>query len=221
MVLMFIQFLSDRLETQVLSSVDTIVGEEMTGRFQDLGGGNDPHLALLQRMTETMVKATETLVEKQAVVWRKSLESSEKQWSTSLQAAGQELQTSLAAALEQSLRVHAETLLKVEQATATTHAARWEKWTAALLESAQALHAQQAELAKQGSHLAQAVKATGDVIQLEQALNANLSALAGSKNFEETAVSLAAAVNLLSTRMGRADSPRVDLQESKTKGRAA
>jgi hypothetical protein len=173
-------------------------------------------------MTEHLVKSSELLVEKQATLWRKSLESSEQQWSHSMQAAGQALQHALTTALEQSLHTHAATLLQVEQATTTAHAARWEKWTAALLESAAALHSQQAELVRQGSLLTQAVQATGDVIQLEQALNANLSALAGSKHFEETATSLAAAVNLLSTKLSRNEtSPRVELQESKPKGRAA
>jgi len=42
-----------------------------------------------------------------------------------------------------------------------------------------------------------AIQAAGEVTRLEDALNRNLAALAGSKNFEETVVSLAAAIHLL------------------------
>ncbi|MFM2094140.1 MAG: hypothetical protein RIS70_1264, partial [Planctomycetota bacterium] len=46
-----------------------------------------------------------------------------------------------------------------------------------------------------------------------QALNANLAALSGSKNFEETVMSLSAAIHLLNARLGRTDSvPSVDLR---------
>jgi biopolymer transport protein ExbB/TolQ len=220
MVLMFIQFFTDRMEAQLLSRVDEIVNAEMTGRFQELGGNRDPNVATLQRLSETMLKTMDSLVERQTVLWRKSLEVAEQQWNGTLQASGEQLQKAIAMSLRESLQTHAETLVRVEEAASQTHASRWDAWNKALLVSAQALHAQQAEMIQQGAVLTQAVQATGEVIQLEKALNANLSALSGAKNFEETVVSLAAAVNLLSTRLGRTESPRVDIQEGK-KVRAA
>ncbi len=54
--------------------------------------------------------------------------------------------------------------------------------------------------------LARAVEATGDVTRLEDALNRNLGALAGSKHFEQTVLSLAAAVNMLGAQL--AESPK-------------
>ena len=50
-----------------------------------------------------------------------------------------------------------------------------------------------------------AIDAAGEVVRLEDALNRNLSALAGAKHFEQTVLSLAAAVNMLSARL--AESP--------------
>ena len=52
--------------------------------------------------------------------------------------------------------------------------------------------------------MTQAIRAAGDVIQLERALNGNLAALAGAKNFEDTVMSLSAAIHLLTTRLGHA-----------------
>jgi MotA/TolQ/ExbB proton channel family len=223
MVLMFVQFLCDRLEVQVLSIVDTQVNAEMTGRFQDLGGGNDPHLLSIQRMNESMLRSTETLIERQANVWRKSFEKMEQEWSQHMAQSSSQWQLTLQTALDASLKHHLETLGRAEQASLQATTTRWEKTQTALLETTQALQQQQAEMLKQGQHLTAAVEATGEVLQLEKALNANLSALAGAKNFEETVVSLAAAVNLLSTRLGRSDATvsRIELPSEKTKGRAA
>jgi hypothetical protein len=57
---------------------------------------------------------------------------------------------------------------------------------------------------------------------LEKALNQNLAALAGSKNFEDTVMSLSAAIHLLNTRLGKpGETTHVDLRAPQVKGRAA
>ena len=84
-------------------------------------------------------------------------------------------------------------------------------------ENAKLLHAQQQEMGRQGELMTQAIRATGDVMQLERALNNNLSALAGAKNFEETVMSLAAAIHLLNSRLGRADTPHVELASPRSR----
>jgi hypothetical protein len=71
----------------------------------------------------------------------------------------------------------------------------------ALVESAGAAVAQQEQLIKQSDVLLKVVDATGQVRKLEEALNSNLLSLAASHNFEQTATSLAAAVQLLSVRL--------------------
>jgi len=52
------------------------------------------------------------------------------------------------------------------------------------------------------------------VAKLEAALNHNLEALAGAKNFEQTVMSLAAAIHLLNARLGElpSESTRVQLE---------
>ena len=61
------------------------------------------------------------------------------------------------------------------------------------------------ELARQAEVMQKAIEATGEVARLEDALNRNLAALAGAKHFQQTVLSLAAAVNMLSARL--AESP--------------
>lgn len=74
---------------------------------------------------------------------------------------------------------------------------------AALVEAAGTTVAQQQQLIKQGEVLLQVVEATGQVRKLEEALNSNLSALAGAHHFEQTVASLSATLQLLNTRLGQ------------------
>jgi len=71
----------------------------------------------------------------------------------------------------------------------------------ALVEAAGSTVAQQEQLIKHGDIMLQVVEATGQVKQLEEALNSNLSALAGSHNFQQTAAGLSAALQLMSVHL--------------------
>ena len=57
------------------------------------------------------------------------------------------------------------------------------------------------ELTRRAEVLERAIAAAGEIARLENALNHNLSGLAGAKHFEQTVLSLAAAVNMLSARL--------------------
>jgi biopolymer transport protein ExbB/TolQ len=221
-VLMFIQFLVDRMEVQVLESVDRRAMYELLGRFAVLGSASDPQVQQFQRLAQTMLAATEKLVERQTVLWQNSIKTAQHHWEKMAQGAGDQMQTALAGALSQSLVSHANQMAKIEQASSEQLSQRWEQWQIALSHNARLLHAQQTELVRQGEVMTQAIRVAGDVVQLERALNDNLSALAGSKNFEDTVMSLSAAIHLLNTRLGKVvDSSHVELTVPRTKGRAA
>ena len=71
----------------------------------------------------------------------------------------------------------------------------------ALVEAAGSTVAQQEQLVKQGDVLLKVVEATGQIKQLEDALNSNLHALANSHNFQQTVAGLSAALQLLSVHL--------------------
>jgi biopolymer transport protein ExbB/TolQ len=220
-ILMFVQFMLDRHETQILSGVEQRAAQELAGRFEVVGGSSDPQLVAIQRMSQAVVKATETLVQKQVELWQQSLGAAHNQWQKVAQQSTDQMQTALAAALGQSLQTHAVQLAKLEESSSANLAQRWEQWQSALANNARVLHAQQQELVKQGELMTQAIRAAGDVVQLEKALNDNLGALAGAKNFEDTVMSLSAAIHLLNTRLKAADTPHIELKTPLAKGRAA
>ena len=222
-VLMFIQFLIDRIETQLLAMVDIRTGEQLVGRFQEIGAGNDPHLASVERMCNEILKATQRLVGRQAKLWQTTIDAAHEHWSILSDASGEQLQVALTGALEQALVKHATEVAKVEHAGSEQARHRWEQLQTAISNNARLMQAQQQEMIKQGEVMAKAVEATGDVIRLEKSLNENLKALSGSKNFEDTVMSLSAAIHLLSARLGSptGDVQQVDLKQSSAKGRAA
>ena len=199
MALMFLQFGIDRVETQLLAAVDDRVVQELAGRFEVVGTSSDPQVATIQRIGHAVLQSTEQLVKRQIDLWQASIDAAQQKWQLVTQGTGEQLQATLTTALDRSLNAHA------------NH----------LAENARIIAGQQQELIHQGELMTQAIKAASDVVQLERALNQNLSALAGAKNFEDTVMSLAAAIHLLNVRLGKTDSPHVELKVHPPKGRAA
>jgi biopolymer transport protein ExbB/TolQ len=223
MLLMFVQFLTERLEGQLLSLVDARVNEELIGRFETLGSTHDPHLATVQRMAREVVQSSEKLVARQVELWRASLDAAQQQWTTAAQEVAQQLRDALTAALGHSLSDFAVRMAQTESAAAEQAAQRWEQWQTVFSHNARIMQAQQQELSRQSELMVRITEATGDVIKLETALNQNLTVLAGAKHFEDTVMSLAAAIHLLNTRLGApaAETRRIELTTGKAQGRAA
>ena len=91
--------------------------------------------------------------------------------------------------------------------------------------SGEVMKEQQAELVKQGQVMSRVLDATGQIVNLEKSLNENLATLAGSKNFEDTVMSLSAAIHLLNTQLGGGPgpAPQIDISQEppRSEGRAA
>ena len=222
-VLMFAQFLTDRAESTLLDRVDRQVDLEMLGRFEHLPSGPDGQLVAVRRMAETMLQATDQLVRRQTELWQASIEAAGQRWTRMTDTAGAQLQTALTGALSGSLKSHARELAAAEDAAAEKNRRHWQQVQQSLVRSAESAAAMQGTLTAQAEVLRRAVEATGDVAKLEESLNRNLAALAGAGNFEQTVISLAAAIQLLNARLGQrpVDVPNVQLQPGGGKGRAA
>ncbi|MGL4513104.1 MAG: MotA/TolQ/ExbB proton channel family protein [Lacipirellulaceae bacterium] len=72
-----------------------------------------------------------------------------------------------------------------------------------LVTAAGATVAHQGQLVRQGEVLLKVVESTAQISRLEDTLNRNLASLGRAHNFEETLLSLSAAIQLLSARVGR------------------
>jgi biopolymer transport protein ExbB/TolQ len=219
MVLMFVHFFVDRSETALLWSVDRHAEDELWRLLPATVAGADGQVVAMRRMAEVMVQATDRLIERQVQLWQASMQSAAARWAE----LGEDSAGNLTRALDLSLKHHADRLAASEE-TAAEHARRqWEKIAAAQLQHAQSLAGMQDSLAQQAETIKQVLQATGDVEQLQDVLNRNLAALAGSKNFEQTVLGLAAAIHLLNGRMVEATSspPAVQYDPKRRTAKAA
>jgi biopolymer transport protein ExbB/TolQ len=177
MVLMFIHFFVERAENALLEQVDRAAARELADRFAAIPAGADGQLAAVRRMAETMLHATEVLVQRQAELWHASMESAAARWTQMADAAGEQL--------------------------------------------ARAIATLQAELGRHADVLQRAVEASGEIARLEDTLNRNLTALAGAKHFEQTVLSLAAAINLLGARLAETPGTAIKLETPRRTALAA
>ena len=218
-ILMFYQFFVDRLEMQLLAEVDTRTDEELVGRFATVGSTGDPHVASVQNMANAVIRSSELLVGRQVELWKDAMQVAEERWSGLVQQATATIGTGLDTAMGGS----AEHMAQVEHDADDRVGQRWKQWQTLLSDNARMSQAQQQEMSRQSEMMARVVEATGDVIKLETVLNDNLKQLSGARNFEDTVMSLAAAIHLLNTRLGEPteETKRVDLRRQDSQERAA
>ena len=192
-VLMFCQFMSDQLESQLLLDVDQRVEDELRGRFsRQQVASSEPGINALDKLTPVL----EELVNTQVTQWNSAIIRIQSQWQqwTADQgdAMGQSMSVALLAALEKQAAIQQQ---------------QWDRWQSSLNENAGLLVANQEKMNQQSALLERVIEATGEVNSLEQALNANLSQLQETRQFEDAVISLSAAIQLLSTRMSGTSKP--------------
>jgi len=200
-LLMFLQFLVERCETQLLSVVDRRTDSELVGRFQQAGSAHDPHLVSVERMCSAVIEASEQLVERQSELWQRSMDEVSKKW----EKVGKQTGESLADALQGSLAKEAHQ--------------QWEPVQEAIDQNGEQLLTLQSSLSRQLEKLEQLMASTADVVQLETVLQDNLEQLVDAGHFEQAVTSLSAAIQLLVTRLGglpasRALPPKGDGQKA-------
>lgn len=217
-LLMFVHFLIERGETALLERIDRQVARELAGYFPKDSAGGDGQKVIARRMSEAMIHATERLVKRQAELWQASMEAAHERWSRLAEDAGDRMQ----AALAESLKLHAREVAAAEQAAADRNRQQWSELQRVLSENVQAVAAAQEALVRRVEVLHQAAEATAQVTRLEEALNRNLASLAGARNFEETVMSLAAAIHLLTGRLAETPAgPKVRLESPRRTNQAA
>ena len=184
-------------------------------------------------MSEKVVQSVEDLTSRQAEIWGASVSASTTQWHDALKATNTAVQSELSQAIQASMVTHAETLTAAQEKVSEQSLAKWDAIQQGMLQQASTLSTQGDNVAQQTAIMERVLSAVGDVNNLETALNQNLSALASSKNFEDTVMSLSAAIQLLTSRLGVAspgvkltDNTNVEVSErleaeTETKGRAA
>jgi biopolymer transport protein ExbB/TolQ len=221
MIMTFAQFGVDRATTRLMNLLDDRTADELLGRFLNSPSHGDEGAG--PRLGYAAPQRLEGLLQQQAELQRASLEEVPRQWSRASAVVAQELQRSLTAALQHTLRAHAQQLSLLETASAEKGRESWRQIEQAMAAHTAALADVHEGLVQKAEVLTRAVEAAGTVARLEETLNRNLAALAGSKDFENLVMSLTAAIHLLSARLGGvpANAPTIQLQQPRRTGQAA
>jgi len=136
---------------------------------------------------------------KQTNAWEQCLTGVHQRYSQLTEQSAETLKISLASALSESMEHHAKSLVQAEsellsQANRTTI-----QFNEAFSKSAASMLALREETVKQTETVREIMGTNSQLLQLEERLRANLSAVASVGNFEETVNSLAAAIHLLNS----------------------
>jgi hypothetical protein len=207
MVLMFTQYAVDRTEQRLLARVEEVVDDELSARFLQTKTGGHPEVAAVRRMSEALLEATGRLVEKQAELWNETITAAQQQWAGSFASTANQLEAALRQSISSTLQAHAQEIAAAGQSVAHQTHEYWARVQEAWGENLRVMQSQQEQLIRQGEVLHEVVEATGRVARLEDTLNRNLAALAGSHDFAETVDRLAAVIHLLNARLTHVPPP--------------
>ena len=207
-LLMFGMFFINRWETSRLSQIEDRAETALIGRFFVEVENEDPHVIALRSISNEILQSTSTLVDRQADIWRQTIDEAEEKWRGTATTTEKQLETALSRALQASAQAHRDQLTAAEEQSRQER----ERIADTLRETARAGAVQQQEMTRQTQLMLNVVKATEQIVKLEDALNQNLSALHTSRDFDQTIHSLTAAISLLNSRISHVKSPAVPVR---------
>jgi biopolymer transport protein ExbB/TolQ len=196
MVTMFLSFLVERSEQGVLEAVDRFVDRQLAHRFEREGVDTGEFAEVVRKQAQALIKMTEHLVQRQAEVWAKSFEQAEKRALDADQKQQQRLAAALGAAIEQTQEAHAQRLAAFEKQSSDRNAGVVANLTAFATAVREAGNAQQAALVPLARGLADQMQALArfqegekQMLQMQDSLNRNLTALVAALGGLELRVS--------------------------------
>ena len=188
-LLMFAQYLVERIESQLLAKVEGRLAGLLVGRFREYGARTDPHLASVKRMVESVAESCQQLVERQTELWRSSLEAAQEAWQANMANSGRSIQ----AALQEGARGLA--------AANQSHREQWQAIDSTIAENSRSLERHREQLTQQHRLLAQFSGAPGSRGTVERMLDDQLSTRAHLRQLQETMGGLTVAVERLHSQL--------------------
>jgi hypothetical protein len=207
MILMFCCYLVERLEQGLLERVDRYVDKELTHRFTRVSTAAALNSNAMDQHTQTVIGASQQLVEKQVALWTAAVDKTEqlgsKQQERMATAIGQALEFALTrygkrlAELEEGLLTRNQTLINTvaQLAVALRDTGREHQLTLARLTDG---------LGAQVEALTKVQAGEAELMRVQELLGQNLTLLAGANTFEQAVQSLTAAVHMLTARAAAA-----------------
>ncbi len=193
MVLMFVQFLVDRFETQLLALVDQRARSEISSQFDAATTATNSGDSV-ERLGQHLLTATREMTVAQTEIWKKTIRSAEQAWASSLSETNERVRLNWSESLDLTLNRLAEgidsSVLKADESMVR----RWKQWQVMLSDNARLMFQQQQELAAQTTALQSLVGKTENEHVVQDALQGALNAIA-------TTEQLTTAINGLSEKV--------------------
>lgn len=193
MFLMFVLFLIDRFEMQLLSLVDTRTHAEVSRHF-DLAA---PENSALQSFSNEFLAASKQAVRDQTKIWAHSIHSAEQAWASTLSQTNDHVQENLTEALSQNFKVLSDELSASIDKADNAMAHRWQQWQVTLSENCRLLSDHQNQLIDQTQNVSHLVAGSSNEQQLKVALAQNKQAIAASEKLHESLATLAQSIQVL------------------------
>ena len=198
MFLMFVQFLIDRFELQLLSIVDTRVHAEVNRSFDLTTTENES----MTSFSEQFLEASKQAAIDQTKVWKHTIESAEKAWSSTLTDTNANVQDNLTDALGQNVSKLASQLTAAIDRADNAMSHRWQQWQVTLSDNCRLLTEHQKQLAEQTNQFSKMVtdktdKSQSDNNQIKDAIAQNNHAIEATKQLRETLSTLSESVQTM------------------------
>lgn len=197
MVLMFFQFFVERLQRATLEQIDHATTTLLLSRIKP-AQIQDDGAAQVKQLLETF----ERLVKNQAEEWARAVGQERDHWRRATETAVENARSTL---LQQAEELHAarwEDFTTRQERLLTAEQEGWSRLRNAFAAHAERLDQHGRRLDAHTESVMGLVSTIDEIGSLEAALNRNLKALAGAKNFEETVLLLSSAVRMLSSQTG-------------------
>ena len=199
MVLMFTQFVIERIEQGLLDQVDEQAWDSLAGRFQTDGIADGSALAVA-RLGDAVGKSSARLIEAQTQSWQELQSVASNSLESMFGGLGERLRETLSGSLDETLGSWKESLVEAHRVLANERDGRWENAGQTMADAAIAFEKQQAAVAAQSAALEKVIVMLREIVSMEQKLESNLNAVTASGRFEEAIISLSAATQLLAAR---------------------
>lgn len=197
MVLMFVQFLIERFELQLLQVVDQRARNEITNQFDVTAVESSHAIQSDAQLGENIVAALKVAVETQTEIWRHSIRAAEEAWTNSLTDTNGKIESKLSSAIDVSVADLAHYLgTAIEKADhSMTH--RWEQWQVLLSDNARLMALHQQQLAEQTDLICQLITQTEETALFEPAISKNQNAIEQTQLLREALADLSSVVGNL------------------------
>lgn len=203
--LMFVQFGVSRLELRLLAKIDEKIETGLIGFLSvDPFDTHDSLLQPIREMTQELIQSVGELVEKQAVLWGKSIAESQSQWSAWTESASKKAEDKIHSNLSEALALHVEALQTLQDDGFQKTETRWKQWQTTLSDQSRQVQNQQQQTNLQTELLHKLVESTTDLRKLEDVIHESVVRLDQVGRIEEAAVCVGDAVALMATSLERA-----------------